>query len=73
MSYISEVIEQTELKNPNQPQFMQTVKEVLTSLAPAIEQNEQLMRKTSFWSALSSLTDKSCSAFHGWTTTAIIT
>ena len=45
MSYISEVIEQTELKNPNQPQFMQTVKEVLTSLAPAIEQNEQLMRK----------------------------
>ncbi len=45
MSYISEVIEQTELKNPNQPQFMQTVKEVLSSLAPAIEQNEQLMRK----------------------------
>lgn len=45
MSYITEVIEQTELKNPNQPQFMQTVKEVLTSLAPAIEQNEQLMRK----------------------------
>ncbi len=45
MSYISEVIEQTELKNPNQPQFMQTVKEVLSSLAPAVEQNEQVMRK----------------------------
>lgn len=45
MSYISEVIEQTELKNPNQPQFMQTVKEVLTSLAPAVEQNESVLRK----------------------------
>ena len=45
MSYISEVIEQTELKNPGQPQFMQTVKEVLTSLAPAVEQHEETMRK----------------------------
>ena len=45
MSYISEVIEMTELQNPNQPQFMQTVKEVLSSLTPAIEQNESLMRK----------------------------
>ena len=45
MSYISEVIEQTELKNPGQPQFMQTVKEVLTSLAPAVEQHEEVMRK----------------------------
>ena len=45
MSYISEVIEKTELQNPNQPQFMQTVKEVLSSLTPAIEQNESVMRK----------------------------
>lgn len=45
MSYIQEVIEQTELKNPGQPQFMQTVKEVLTSLAPAVEQNEAKLRK----------------------------
>ncbi len=45
MSYISEVIEMTALKNPNQPQFMQTVKEVLTSLAPAVEQNEAVLRK----------------------------
>ncbi len=45
MSYISEVIETTALKNPNQPQFMQTVKEVLTSLAPAVEQNESILRK----------------------------
>ena len=45
MSYISEVIEKTELQNPNQPQFMQTVKEVLSSLTPAIEKNESVMRK----------------------------
>ncbi|MBQ3754895.1 MAG: NADP-specific glutamate dehydrogenase, partial [Clostridia bacterium] len=45
MSYIQEVIEQTELKNPGQPQFMQTVKEVLTSLKPAVEQNEAKLRK----------------------------
>lgn len=45
MSYISEVIEQTELKNPNQPQFMQTVNEVLNSLKPAVEQNEKVLRK----------------------------
>ncbi|MCQ2602359.1 MAG: NADP-specific glutamate dehydrogenase [Clostridia bacterium] len=45
MSYISDVIEMTEAKNPGQPQFMQTVKEVLTSIAPAVEQNEEKLRK----------------------------
>jgi len=45
MSYISEVLEATEAKNPNQPQFMQTVKEVLTSITPAVEQNEEVLRK----------------------------
>ncbi len=45
MSYITEVIEQTEAKNPGQPQFMQTVKEVLSSLEPAIKTNEELFRK----------------------------
>lgn len=45
MSYISEVIAATEAKNPGQPEFMQTVKEVLLSLAPAIENNEALYRK----------------------------
>lgn len=45
MSYISEIIEKTEAANPNQPEFMQTVKEVLESLKPAIEKNEALYRK----------------------------
>ena len=39
MSYISEVIEMTERKNPGEPEFMQTVREVLGSLAPAVEKN----------------------------------
>ena len=45
MSYISEVIEQTERKNADQKEFLQTVKEVLGSLAPAVEENEALYRK----------------------------
>ena len=45
MSYISEVIAQTEQKNADQPEFLQTVREVLESLAPAIEENEALYRK----------------------------
>ena len=45
MSYISEVIEQTEQKNADQKEFLQTVKEVLGSLAPAVEENEALYRK----------------------------
>ena len=45
MSYISEVIEMTERKNPGEPEFMQTVREVLGSLAPAVEKNEALFRR----------------------------
>ena len=45
MSYISEVIEMTERKNPGEPEFMQTVREVLGSLAPAVEKNEELFRR----------------------------
>ncbi len=45
MSYISEVFQATEAKNSDQPEFLQTVKEVLESIAPAVEQNEALYRK----------------------------
>ena len=45
MSYISDVIEQTAAKNLSQPQFMQTVTEVFSSIAPAVEQNEEQLRK----------------------------
>ncbi len=45
MSYISEVIAQTEQKNADQKEFLQTVKEVLGSLAPAIDEKEDIYRK----------------------------
>lgn len=44
-NYIDEVIKNTELKNPNEPEFLQTVKEVLTSLKPVVDANEDLYRK----------------------------
>ncbi|MGN0820147.1 MAG: NADP-specific glutamate dehydrogenase [Christensenellaceae bacterium] len=45
MDYIKEVINDTKKRNPNQPEFMQTVNEVLNSLRPAVEKNEALYRK----------------------------
>ena len=39
MSYVERVIEQVKAKNPNEPEFIQAVTEVLTSLEPVIESN----------------------------------
>lgn len=44
MDYIEQIILDTEKRNPNQPEFMQTVREVLNSLRPAVEKNEELYR-----------------------------
>ena len=35
--YIDRVLEATKAKNANEPEFLQTVEEVLTSLAPVID------------------------------------
>ena len=45
MSYIDEIIARVEAKNPGQPEFQQAIKEVLNSLAPVIEKNEEKYRK----------------------------
>ena len=45
MSYIDEVYESVVAKNPSEPEFHQAVKEVLDSLRPAIEANEELYKK----------------------------
>ena len=45
MSYIDEVIEEVVSKNPSEPEFHQAVKEVLESLRPVIEENEELYRR----------------------------
>ena len=41
MKYIEEVIEQVKKENPDQPEFLQAVKEVLESLEPIISKNEE--------------------------------
>ncbi|MBE5742207.1 MAG: NADP-specific glutamate dehydrogenase [Clostridiales bacterium] len=46
-SYLNEVIEQVKTKNATQPEFVQAVTEVLSSLVPAIEKNEETLRKYS--------------------------
>ncbi len=45
MSYVDEMIDRVVAKNPGEPEFHQAVKEVLNSLRPVIEKNEELYRK----------------------------
>ena len=45
MSYVDEVIALVEKKAPGQPEFHQAVREVLDSLRPVIEENEEVYRK----------------------------
>ncbi|MBQ8893254.1 MAG: NADP-specific glutamate dehydrogenase [Clostridia bacterium] len=45
MSYVDEVIHQVVKENPNEPEFHQAVKEVLESLRPVVDANEQAFRR----------------------------
>lgn len=45
MSYVNEVLERVKKQNPNQPEFIQAVTEVLESLSTVIEKNEDAFRK----------------------------
>ena len=45
MKYVDEVLEKVIAQNPSQPEFHQAVKEVLESLRPAIERNEEKFRR----------------------------
>lgn len=45
MSYVDEVYENVVAKNPNEPEFHQAVKEVLNSLRPVIDANEEVYRR----------------------------
>ena len=45
MGYVDEVFETVKAKNPNEPEFIQAVTEVLESLRPVVEANEELYRK----------------------------
>ena len=45
MSYVNEVLERVKKQNPDQPEFIQAVTEVLESLSAVIEKNEDVFRK----------------------------
>ena len=45
MSYVDEVLELVKKKNASEPEFLQAVDEVLNSLRPVIEKNEEKFRK----------------------------
>ncbi len=45
MSYVDEVIDRVLKENPNEPEFHQAVKEVLNSLRPVVDANEEKYRK----------------------------
>lgn len=45
MGYVDEVIERAIAKNPGEPEFIQAVKEVLNSLRPVVDANEDLYRR----------------------------
>ena len=62
MSYVDEVYENVVAKNPNEPEFHQAVKEVLDSLRPVIDANEE---KKLCWSVSLSLKELLCSVYRG--------
>ena len=45
MSYVDEVIAKVSEKNAGEPEFLQTVEEVLSSLKPIVDRNEEVYRK----------------------------
>ncbi len=45
MGYVDEVLESVKKKNADQPEFLQAVGEVLESLRPVVDANEELYRK----------------------------
>ena len=45
MSYVDEIIESVVAKNPSEPEFHQAVKEVLESLRPVVDANEEKFRR----------------------------
>ena len=45
MSYVDEVLERVREKNASEPEFLQAVTEVLNSLRPVIDANEEVYRR----------------------------
>ena len=45
MGYVDEVLEDVKKKNANEPEFLQAVTEVLESIRPVVDRNEEVYRK----------------------------
>ena len=45
MNYVDEILQRVKEQNPSEPEFQQTVEEVLESLRPVIERNEEAYRR----------------------------
>ena len=45
MAYVDEILERVKKQNPGQPEFHQAVEEVLESLRPVVEKNEETYRR----------------------------
>ena len=54
MSYVDEILALVAKQNPNEPEFNQAVTEVLDSLRPVIEQNEEAYRREALLERLTS-------------------
>ena len=56
MSYVDEVLAKLKQKNAAEPEFLQAAEEVLNSLRPVIDRNEELTAGKPFWKELPSRT-----------------
>ena len=54
MSYVDSILERVQAQNPNEPEFNQAVKEVLESLRPVIEANEEKYKRDALLERLTS-------------------
>ena len=64
MSYVDEVIAKVIKNNPGEPEFHQTVREVLESLRVVVDRNEEKFRKAA-------LLERLCEPEHGFGITAL--
>ena len=67
--YLSRVYAQAERRDPEQPEFLQAVREVLEACSPWWK-NHPEYEKTACWSAWWSRSGSSSSGCRGWTTRA---
>ena len=66
-AYVNRVWEEVKAKNANEPEFLQAVEEVLTTLDPVVAKMPDL-NQTQFWNAWLNQSALFSSEYLGWTT-----